>query len=200
MKLTQKKAGLALVAVAVAVLGSAAIADNAGHGGGGRDMMMGPPMLNFDTVDANKDGKITPDELTAARAAQVKSVDSNGDGKLSVDELAAMRLKAMTEAAEAMAQKMVDRLDTDGDKMLSAAELISAPLPPDLFAMVDTNKDGAIDKAEADAAQKMMMDHGPRDGHGKHGGHGTPDDQNGNGQNGDGQNGNDQNGTGDGGN
>ena len=171
MTLTQKKVGLGIAALAVALMGSAAIADNMGKAGKGPDMGMGGPMmmgpaLNFDAVDANKDGKISPDELTAWRAAQAKSVDTNGDGKLSVDELAAMHLKEMTAAATDQAQKLVDRLDTDGDKMLSAAELVEPPMPADLFAKVDTNKDGFIDQAEADAAQKLMMERG----HGGHGG------------------------------
>jgi Ca2+-binding EF-hand superfamily protein len=164
MKLTNKTVGLGIAAVAVALLGTAAIADNMGHRGmgmGGPMMgmggpMMGAPVLDFDAIDANKDGKITPEEIAAWRAAQAKAVDTNGDGKLSVDEIAAMRLKQMTDAAQKMAQTMVDRLDTDGDKMLSAAELVEPPMPPDLFARIDTNKDGVIDKAEADAAQKMM--------------------------------------------
>ncbi len=194
MKLTQKKVGLGIAALAVALMGSAAIADNMGKSpdvGMGGMMMMGPA-LNFDAVDADKDGKISPDEITAWRTAQAKAVDTNADGKLSVDELAAMRLKEMTTAATDQAQKMVDRLDTDGDKMLSAAELVAPPMPVNLFDKVDTNKDGFIDKAEADAAQKMMMErgHGSRGNrhqggqdNGPDGGNGDNNDNNDNGGN-----------------
>ncbi len=187
MKLTQKKVGLGIAALAVALMGTAAIADNMGKGpdmGLGGPMMMAPA-LNFEAVDANKDGKISPEEIAAWRAAQAKSVDTNGDGKLSVEELAAMHLKAMTAAATDRAQKLVDRLDSDGDKMLSAAELVEPPMPADLFAMVDTNKDGFIDQVEADAAQKMMADrgHGDRGGNHQRGQSDGPDDNNGDGGN-----------------
>lgn len=171
MKLTQKKVGLGIVALAAALLGSVAIADNMDRMG--MDMGMGgpmmlPPALTFEAVDGNKDGKISQDEVTAWRATQSAGVDANADGKLSVDELAAMQLKDMTTAARDMAQKMVDRLDTDGDKLLSAAELLAPPMPADLFDRVDTNQDGFIDKAEADAARKMMTERGRGDHGGKH--------------------------------
>ena len=117
MKLTQKKAGLGIIAVAVALLGTAALADK--HSG--PDGMAGPgmtgPAFAFAAIDANKDGKVTPDELTAWRKAQAAGIDTNADGKLSVDELAAMDLKTMTDQAKAHATEMVARLDTDGDGM-----------------------------------------------------------------------------------
>ena len=178
MKLTQKNTGLGFVALAVVLLGTAAFADRQGgpedRGGAG---MMGPA-FDFAAIDANKDGKVTPEELTAWRKAQAVGIDTNADGKLSVDELAAMDLKAMTDRAKARATEMVARLDTDGDGMLSASELVSPPVPTDLFARIDTNKDGAVDQAEADAAMQMMQH-----GHGGHG-HGNNNDG-GQGQNGD---------------
>ena len=183
MKLTHKTAGLGMIVLALGALGSVAIAQDMNQPQGGMDMMkmggamMMPPELNFDAVDANKDGKITPDEVAAWRKAQSDGVDANKDGKLSVDEIAAMHLKAMTDAAHKMAERMVARLDTDGDHMLSAAELLAPPMPPNLFDRIDTNKDGVIDKAEADAARKMMashMHHGQGD-HGGHGDHGNRD-------------------------
>ncbi|MEO6301415.1 MAG: hypothetical protein ABIV25_00040 [Paracoccaceae bacterium] len=167
MKLTQKNVGLSIAAVAVVLMGSAAIADNMGNGKPMGGPMMEPPAFNFEAIDANKDGKISQDEVTAWRLAQTAGVDVNGDGKLSVDELAAMRLKQMTEAAKVQAQNMVDRLDTDGDHLLSAAELVAAPMAPHLFDRVDANKDGFIDKAEADAAMQKMREHAGRDHRGK---------------------------------
>jgi Ca2+-binding EF-hand superfamily protein len=177
MKLTHKTAGLGIAAVAVLMLGTAAIADNMGMDNGG--MMMDAPVLDFAAIDTDKDGKISKDEMTAFRAARVASVDANADGKLSVDEIAAMHLKAMEAAAKTMAQRMVDRMDTDGDKLLSAAEMIDRPMPTDMFDKVDTNKDGFIDQAEVDAAKANMMQRGGhRGGHDHHAkvGMGGPDD------------------------
>lgn len=195
MKLTSKTTGLGIMAVAGLLLGTAAIADRVGQGPA-MGHMGGMPSLA--ALDANKDGKVSKDEMTAYRAAQTASVDANGDGKLSVDELAAMHLKKMTDAAKAMAQTMVDRLDTDGDGMLSAAEMLGQPMPTDMFDRLDTNKDGFIDQAELDAAHQAMMQHGHgRDGgwRGRHGDHQDGNWQDGPDQNGDHQNGPDQNGS-----
>ncbi len=156
MKLTHKTTGLGIAAVAVLLLGTAAIADNkADKPMMGRGGMMVPPELNFAAVDTNKDGKLSKDEIAAFRKGRAASIDSNGDGKLSVAEIAAAWPKNMADRA----QQFVDDRDTDGDGMLSAAEMLDPPVPANFFDMVDTNKDGVIDQTEADAAIKMMMGH-----------------------------------------
>lgn len=177
MKVSHKKIGLGIVALAVALLGSAAIADNGGMnmpGMGGHMGRMGPA-FDFAGADANKDGKVTQEEFTAARAATVAAIDTDKDGLLSVDELAAMHLKAMEAAAKEMATRMIQTHDTDGDGKLSAAEMAAMPMPSDAFTLADTNKDGVIDQAEADAmAQHGMGDHddmGEMGGMGMMGGH-----------------------------
>ena len=175
MKLTTKT-GFGIAALVVALVGTAAVAEKQGGPDG---PMAGPAMMqgfSFATVDANKDGKITPDELTAWQTARVTTADTDADGKLSVDELAAAQLKAMTAVVTTRATDMVAKLDTDGDKMLSAAELARAPMKKDMFSHLDTNNDGVVDKAEADAAARMIQH-----GHGRHGGHDqTGNDQAGN--------------------
>ena len=175
MKLTTKT-GFGIAALVVALVGTAAVAEKQGGPDG---PMAGPAMMqgfSFATVDANKDGKITPDELTAWQTARVTTADTDADGKLSVDELAAAQLKAMTAVVTTRATDMVAKLDTDGDKMLSAAELARAPMEKDMFSHLDTNNDGVVDKAEADAAVRMIQH-----GHGRHGGHDqTGNDQTGN--------------------
>ncbi len=173
MILTNKTAGLGLVAVAALMLGTAAIADNMGQmrmgeGMGGHGMGDGP-VLDLAAIDANKDGKISKDEMTAYREARVASIDANKDGKLSAEELTAMHLQEMTDAAKTMAARMIERLDTDGDSLLSAAELAGRPMPTGIFDRVDTNGDGFIDQSEIDAAKARMAERGDRmDGHGGH--------------------------------
>ena len=135
MKLSYTTTGFGIMAVAGLMLCTAAIADTMGGKPG--DMGHMRPMPTLEAMDANKDGKVSKDEVTAFRAAQTAAIDTNADGKLSVDELSAMHLKRMTEAAKTMAQKMVDRMDTDGDGMLSASELVAPPMPVDLFDRVD---------------------------------------------------------------
>lgn len=187
MNVSHKKLGLGVVAVAVALLGSAAIADNMGQpgaagpgmGGPGRmGMGMMPRPFDFAAADTNKDGKVTPEEFAAYRAAFVAGIDTDKDGKISVDELAAMNLKIMEAIAMTRAERMVKMLDTDGDGKLSAAELLAAPMSLETFAMMDTNNDGVIDQAEADAAMRMMM-RGPGGMMGDHKHHKGPGDQKG---------------------
>ena len=148
MKLTYKSTGLGIVAVAVLMLGSAAIADQMGSMGHGA--MMGGPVMDLTTMDADKDGKVSKDEMTAHRAARTAAVDANADGKLSADELAAMHLATMEAAAKNMAARMIEQLDTDADGLLSVAELAARPGPEMMFDRIDANSDGFIDQAEVD--------------------------------------------------
>ena len=67
--------------------------------------------------------------------------------------------------AMAKASAMVKNFDSDGDGKLSAAELLT--MPQGFFDMADTNKDGVVDQAEADAMAKMMQ-HEPSGKQGKH--------------------------------
>jgi hypothetical protein len=168
MKLTSKTAGIGIMTMAALMLGTAVIADSMGAGEmGGAGMMMGGAEMDFAAMDGDKDGKVSKDEVAAFRAARVTAADANGDGKLSVEEISAMQLKAMQQAAGTMAQRMIDRLDSDGDKMLSVAEMMERPMPEAMFDRMDTNEDGFIDQAEADAAKAQMMERGK--GRGQHG-------------------------------
>lgn len=161
---------LALAALVATGLSTAAMAQR------GDEMGMGPD-LNFDLLDADKDGKITKVEMDAARDARTKAADTNGDGMLSAEELAAMHAKRMAERAALRATKLVEKLDTDGDKMLSPAEMTAGQRDGDMFAKVDADGDGGITKAEADTAREKMKAHGRGRG-GKHGkgDRGGPDD------------------------
>ncbi|MGL6209903.1 MAG: EF-hand domain-containing protein [Paracoccaceae bacterium] len=150
---------LTLAAVAMAGLSTASLAQNA--------PVPGPkPVFNFDDIDVDKDGTVTKAELDAHRAAKTAEIDTNADGKLDATELAAMQVKRVTEGAEARAAKMIERLDTDGDKALSTAELAAGPKAEGLFERVDADNDGAITKVEADTAQaEMKQRRGDRKGH-----------------------------------
>lgn len=180
MKITSTAAGLGIIAVAALMLGTAVIADSQTGMGMDDHMMGGAGMMDgaefdFATMDADKDGKISKDEVTAFRAARVTAADANADGKLSVDEISAMHLAAMQKSAATMAERMIERLDADGDKMLTAAEMMDRPLPAAMFDRIDTNQDGFIDESEAKAAQDRMMERGR--GHGRQ--HGKMDHDNG---------------------
>lgn len=165
-------ATVGLLGLAGGMFATAAIADRGPEGHGPRGHM---EFLDFDKIDANADGKITQDEIAAFRKARVDAADADKDGFLSAEELAAMHLAAMTERANGMAAKMIERHDADGDGKLTAAEMAAPPMPERMFDRLDTDKDGAISKDEAEAAKARFAER--MDGHGKHKRHmGSPQD------------------------
>jgi len=129
----------AAVLIAMAVSGTTASARE-----GGARMQ-----IDFETLDANADGRVTQEEIAAHRTARLAAADINGDGLLSLDELQ----RRGSEKANARAARMLERLDADSDGKLSAAELSAAPRQARMFERLDTNADGAITQAEFDAAR-----------------------------------------------
>ena len=120
--------------LAVTTLGGAAFAHGAGRHGG-----PGP--------DANKDGKVTLDELLAASKARFDAKDTNKDGVLSKDELGPR------------GQGVLEKADTNKDGKITAAEQEASVRAK--FSAKDTNKDGVLSGDE--------LRHGPHGrGHGKH--------------------------------
>ena len=159
--------GLAAVALPLSVLAQDAPAAGASEGAGAGPMS--GPMdgharggfgadVMFDQLDADADGKVTAEEIAAARQARVTGLDANADGLISATELAARTMEGMQARADAMAARRIAAQDVDGDGMLSAAELATPPMPVAMFERMDSDKDGAISQAEYDAAKDRMMD------------------------------------------
>ena len=160
-----KKSAVIALALMGTVLGTAALAEmgpggmGPGHGGPeGRGAML---LDLFDTIDADKDGKITLEELEAHRKAEFTAADTNGDGALDAQELAAQELARFQAKMAERAQTMLDNMDNDGNGSLSEDELPEGPGQRH-FARIDTDNDGAISKEEAEAA----MQHRKKRGHG----------------------------------
>ena len=163
-----KLMGASIVAFAIALTGSVALADRSDRMAG----VAGPMFdMDFAAMDADNDGKVTEAEINAFRAAQSAAIDTDGDGLLSAEELAAMHIKAATARASERAARMIQNLDTDGDGKLSAAEMAVRPMPARMFQRLDTDGDGAISEAEFAAAKNRMdQSRGEMRG-GKHRGH-----------------------------
>ena len=157
--MTLKKT-LALVVLSAFMAGSVATLAQAEV----KDGPEGMPLLNFDAIDADKDGKITAEEFAAFRMAEFAKADTNADGQINVEELAARRIAEAAERAPDMAAKMIERMDENSDGQLSAEEIEQGPRAPSMFERADENGDGAISKDEAEAMKDKM---GHR--HGKHG-------------------------------
>ncbi len=62
-----------------------------GEGSGGRHGGFGDPARQFQMMDANHDGYVTPAEIDAASAERFARMDANHDGVLTPDERRAMR-------------------------------------------------------------------------------------------------------------
>ena len=112
--------------------------------GGG--MMSGMNSYAMRTFDANKDGTLTPEEMTAGMQAEIKTYDTDTNGTLSLGEFEAMHA-AHTRTMMVRAFQMHDE---DGDGQVTEAEVAimaammqmmmkpaSAPLDADHSGMTD---------------------------------------------------------------
>lgn len=107
----------------------------------------------FDAMDANKDGYLDRADMQARmaerRAGFFAAADANRDGRLSRDEFTAHRSAQATQRHQAMEQ----RAKAAGKALPTQAE--RAKRMAEAFDRIDTNKDGAISRAEFDAHKPM---------------------------------------------
>jgi Ca2+-binding EF-hand superfamily protein len=157
---------VAIAALLAATLTSAAFAQNGPGGPGGQGEML---LEMFDTIDADKDGKVTKDEMDAHRAAEFAAADTNSDGVLSAEELTQKHLARMAETVAERTARMIENLDDNADGSLSAEEM-DPRMQDRRFSRMDQDNDGAISKAEVEAAMEHFA-HGRK----KHGQGGMDD-------------------------
>lgn len=100
----------------------------------------------FAALDANKDGKVTTEEIDAARAARFKEMDADGDGSVTPEEMVQHQLLQR-------AKRRIARMDVDGDGKIQESEL---PSGGRMFSRFDLNGDGAVTKAEIEIARDAM--------------------------------------------
>ncbi len=160
-----KTAASALALIGAVLILAQVPAAMAETGPGGGDDRGARLMQIFTTADADADGKVTQEELAAQRAAQFAAADSNGDGALGSDELAARDLARFTKTVADRAARLLERHDANGDGSLSPDEIGEGPIE-DHFARIDSDDDGAISKAEAEAASERLAEHRGKRKHG----------------------------------
>ncbi len=116
----------------------------------------GTPKLDFRTLDADGDGALTRDELERHRDAVFAATDADGDGVLSRDELVEAALRRVRARIEKRVDRRLDRLDSDGDGVLSAAEYRRSDRLARRFARIDRDRDGRITPDELLAAAERL--------------------------------------------
>ncbi|WP_424941754.1 EF-hand domain-containing protein [Aliiroseovarius crassostreae] len=193
MKRATQIAAIALVAGSALTLSTVVASAHGGKSGMGGKMGRFLQM-EFTDVDLDKSGQITVEDLQAMARARFDGADTNGDGKLTPAELKAeMEAKISARMAAGqdgkgarkagrwapdpekrmgwMAERMLEKRDTDKDGALSAAEMMPDQARIDrMIDRFDTDDDNAISAAEFGQAQKeMWMGMKSRKGHGKHG-------------------------------
>ena len=150
---------------ALALASAAVIAIAAPEGAGGH--RHGAIAERLKQADTNGDGLISRDEAQALPrlAKHFDEIDANHDQQLSADELRAFHEKVRAQMQAHRQQAMAEhfkRLDTDGDGRISLAEAqASAPRLAEHFSQIDANADGFITPEELQAAHHRHR-HGPK--------------------------------------
>lgn len=125
-----------------------------GFGGGG---IMGPD-FDFAAADRSADGLLSKDELAAVRKAHVAAMDADGDGKITLDEMTAHMEAEQADRIARKARHMMAELDASGDGAISAAEMEMGQRSDRMFARIDGNGDGQISAEELAKAREKMGD------------------------------------------
>lgn len=154
--------------VGIAIVATSGVA-MAGPGG---KRAMHAPKFTFEQVDANADGMITAEELTAHAENTFKAADTDGNGSLSAEELQArvknQAQKQMNERAAKNADRIIARHDDNGDGELSMAEM-PHKASTRFIERVDADGDGAVSKDEYAKMLERVGERGDRQGWGKKG-------------------------------
>ena len=135
----RKSTRLAFAFIALAgAVGSAAYAENIDSA-----KIRERTMMRLDRAMNDNGGTITFDQFSDAMNARLKKLVAANGGKLTVAQLADALEKARFER---MAKRIIARYDTRGDGTLTMDDITGREKK--VFAMLDKNNDGKIEKSE----------------------------------------------------
>ncbi|MEL6479051.1 MAG: signal transduction protein [Pseudomonadota bacterium] len=109
----------------------------------------------FARADTNGDGAISRTEAQELRKAMFARLDRDSNGVVTVAErdAARARIAAMAQMVDSAMVMRTQRMDTDGDGLLSLAEFMEES---PMFDLADRDGDGQITQAEADRLRGLM--------------------------------------------
>lgn len=139
--------GVASASLAIAGPGAGQGAGQGGGQGGGEGRAAG----QLREADADGDGRITKQEVSASRASAFDRLDTNRDGFLTMEDRQAAGQGGDGAKAKGQGRGMRG-LDGDSDGKISRAEFVDRPFAG--FDRLDANKDGVIDQTELGAARE----------------------------------------------
>ena len=117
-------------------------------------------MAGMEMMDTSGDGQVSRDEHTAAAKKMFDTMDGDKDGKVTATEMEAAHAQMVGKDAKKMKGRMsaadkIKVVDTNGDGALTAEEHATGATT--MFDRMDTDKNGTLSKAELDAGHKTMM-------------------------------------------
>lgn len=124
---------------------------------GGHAMVMGDPDAAFDRLDVNKDGSISRDEFAKAHEQRIeRRIVKREEGKTSPKESRDVRRHVMRmHGPGGFGGHMIKMADTNKDGQITQAEAEALALQH--FDQMDTNKDGQVTREERRAGRTMMF-------------------------------------------
>ena len=143
---------VALVGPTAAQTAPAARGDANGDGVLSRDEAMAQADARFDRLDTNKDGKLTPDEMPSHRP--MGGADAAPPPPPPAD--GASPPPPAGPGGRGFGGRMFARLDTNGDGVIDREEYRA--LAAQRFDRMDTNKDGKVTAEERQAMRQAMRD------------------------------------------
>ncbi len=110
----------------------------------------------FKKMDANGDGSVSKAEFNAFHAKRFKGMDADKNGKVTLDELKNERKQAMVNNGLAHLDKRFAAADANHDGGLDKEESQAMPYVSMYFDEIDANKDGKVTREEYLAAMPLL--------------------------------------------